>query len=108
MRHATPEASVPISRVDTDLVFTDGTRVTLTTQRPLIRAIVHKAFDELRVSLLVHDAFPTPAVAFNFAREALCIAADQFEAGGGIVRRRLEVDMEYALKLSTLVRRLIT
>lgn len=105
MRGATPESPhspVPISRVDTDLVLADGsTRLALNSQQPIIRSIVQTSFDKLRVSLLFQDAFPTPAIAYCFAKDALLTAADKHNAG--IVRRRIETDDEYSLKLSTLV-----
>lgn len=98
-----PEAPVPLLRVDTDLVFTDGSKLklALNSQRPVIRLIVQASFDKFRASLLLQDAFPTPTVAVTFAKEALIIAAEKQHAG--LVRRRIEADDEYALRLSTLV-----
>ncbi|KAH9023985.1 hypothetical protein EDB84DRAFT_1564550 [Lactarius hengduanensis] len=86
---ATPESPVPtVSRVDTDLVFVEGTtKIMLTSQHPLIRAIVQDAIENLRASMLFHNAFP-----------------DKHGHGGGIVQRRLQVDGEYLTKLVSLSR----
>lgn len=98
---ATPELPIPVFCVDTDLVIIDG-KLALNSQRPLICAIVHEAFDHLRASLLFRDAFPNGAAALSFAREALIAAAEDHKTGG-LVKRRLEADDEYAVRLSSLV-----
>ncbi|KAH9033901.1 hypothetical protein EDB85DRAFT_2144685 [Lactarius pseudohatsudake] len=103
---ATPESPVPaVSRVDTDLVFVDGTtKIMLTSQRPLIRAIVQDAIENLRASMLFHNAFPDVTIAFAFTRDALITATEKHGHGGGIVQRRLQVDGEYLTKLVSLSR----
>ncbi|KAH9014994.1 hypothetical protein EDB85DRAFT_1898950 [Lactarius pseudohatsudake] len=80
---ATPESPVPaVSRVDTDL----------------------DAIENLRASMLFHNAFPDVTIAFAFTRDALITATEKHGHGGGIVQRRLQVDGEYLTKLVSLSR----
>ncbi|KAH9177872.1 hypothetical protein EDB89DRAFT_2064251 [Lactarius sanguifluus] len=62
----TPSSPAPtVSRVDTDLVFVEGTtKIMLTSQRPLIRAIAQDAIENLRASMLFRNAFPDVTIAF--------------------------------------------
>ncbi|KAH9018580.1 hypothetical protein EDB84DRAFT_1566350 [Lactarius hengduanensis] len=100
------ELPVPtLTRIDTDLVFVEGTtKVMLTSQRALIRVIVQDAIEHLRASILFNTAFPDATVAFALTRDALIAATGNHGHGGGIVRRRLEVDDEYLTKLISLSR----
>ncbi|KAH9019344.1 hypothetical protein EDB83DRAFT_2320776 [Lactarius deliciosus] len=94
-----------VSRIDTDLVFVDGTtKIMLTSQRALIRTIVQDSIENLRASILFNNAFPDATVAFTLTREALLTATESHGHGGGIVRRRLQVDDEYLTKLVSLSR----
>ncbi|KAH8979695.1 hypothetical protein EDB83DRAFT_2327068 [Lactarius deliciosus] len=103
---ATPGSPVPnVSRVDTDLVFVGNTtKIMLTSQRPLIRAIVQDAIENLRASILFVNAFPDATVAFTLTKDALITATENHGHGGGIVQRRLQVDDEYLTKLISLAR----
>ncbi|KAH9041566.1 hypothetical protein EDB85DRAFT_2139668 [Lactarius pseudohatsudake] len=103
---ATPESPVPsVSRIDTDLVFVGNTtKIMLTSQRPLIRAIVQDAIENLRASILFINAFPDATVAFALTRDALVTATENHGHGGGIAQRRLQVDDEYLTKLVSLTR----
>ncbi|KAH9173191.1 hypothetical protein EDB89DRAFT_2068943 [Lactarius sanguifluus] len=100
------ESPVPtVTRIDTDLVFVEGTtKVMLTSQRALIRVIVQDAIENLHASILFHNAFPDATVAFAFTQDALIAATGNHGHGGGIVRRRLQVDDEYLTKLVSLSR----
>ncbi|KAH9043943.1 hypothetical protein EDB85DRAFT_1885442 [Lactarius pseudohatsudake] len=89
----------------TNLVFVEGTtKVMLTSQRALIRVIVQDSIENLRASILFNNAFPDATVAFAFTREALIAATGNHGHGGGIIRRRLQVDDEYLTKLISLER----
>ncbi|KAH9015135.1 hypothetical protein EDB83DRAFT_2321365 [Lactarius deliciosus] len=103
---ATPGSPVPnVSRVDTDLVFVGNTtKIMLTSQRPLIRAIVQDAIENLRASILFVNAFPDATVAFTLTKDALITATENHGHGGGIVQRQLQVDDEYLTKLISLAR----
>ncbi|KAH9067000.1 hypothetical protein EDB83DRAFT_2314982 [Lactarius deliciosus] len=103
---ATPGSPVPnISRVDTDLVFVGNTtKIMLTSQCLLIRAIVQDAIENLRASILFVNAFPDATVAFTLTKDALITATENHGHGGGIVQRRLQVDDEYLTKLISLAR----
>ncbi|KAI9431395.1 hypothetical protein H4582DRAFT_2062778 [Lactarius indigo] len=95
----------PVSHIDTDLVFMGSTtKIMLTSQCPLVRGIVQDAIENLRASLLFNNAFPDVTVAFAFTRDALLTATESHGHGGGIVRRRLQVDDEYLTKLISLSR----
>jgi hypothetical protein len=95
---------VPVPRADTDLVFLKGsTKLTLTSQRTIVRAVVQDSIETLRAFLLFRNAFPDATVAFSFAREALDLAAEGHRPGGSLVQHRLQNDDEYAAKLLSLV-----
>ena len=99
-----PESPVPVLRVDTDLIFADGsTKLMLTNQRPLICVIVQDAIENLRASLLFQNAFPDANVAFTLTRDALGVAAENHKPGGAIVQWRLQADNEYMARLVSLV-----
>ncbi|KAH9012666.1 hypothetical protein EDB83DRAFT_2529826 [Lactarius deliciosus] len=103
---ATPGSPVPnVSRVDTDLVFVGNTtKIMLTSQHPLIRAIVQDAIENLRASILFVNAFSDATVAFTLTKDALITATENHGHGGGIVQRRLQVNDEYLTKLISLAR----
>ena len=99
-----PESCVPISQHDIDLVFLQGsTKLMLTSQQPLIRAIVSDLIETLRAFLLFRNAFPDANVVFSFTREALHLTTEGHRPGGTHVQNRLEDDTEYAAKLISLV-----
>ncbi|KAI9431777.1 hypothetical protein H4582DRAFT_2062380 [Lactarius indigo] len=93
----------PVSCIDMDLVFMGSTtKIMLTSQHPLVRGIVQDAIENLRASILFNNAFPDATVAFAFTRDALLTATESHGHGGGIVRRRLQVDDKYLTKLISL------
>ncbi|KAH9162079.1 hypothetical protein EDB89DRAFT_1913474 [Lactarius sanguifluus] len=83
----TPSSPAPtVSHVDTDLVFVEGTtKIMLTSQRPLIRAIVQDAIENLRASMLFCNAFPDVTIAFALSRDTLITATETHGHGGGIL-----------------------
>ncbi|KAI9439729.1 hypothetical protein H4582DRAFT_2075103 [Lactarius indigo] len=61
---------------NTDLSFAPGsTRLMLTAQRPLVRAVIQEAIENVRAAMMFNDAFPNLARAFTFIRDALITAA---------------------------------
>ena len=99
-----PESRVPISQHNIDLVFLQGsTKLMLTSQQLLIRAIVSDSIETLRAFLLFRNAFPDANVVFSFTREALHLATEGHRPGGMRVQNHLEDDAKYAAKLISLV-----
>jgi hypothetical protein len=88
---------------DTDIVFPPGgTRVMLTLQRPLMRAIIQTAIEELRATLIFSNAFPDGILAMSFIRHCLNVAAEKHCPAALSIRRCLIHDEDYALKISPL------
>ncbi|KAH8979863.1 hypothetical protein EDB86DRAFT_2835669 [Lactarius hatsudake] len=104
LNQATPGSLVPnVSCVDTDLVFVGNTtKIMLTSQCPLIRAVVQDAIENLQASILFINAFPDVTVTFTLTKDALITATENHGQGGGIVQHRLQVDDEYLTKLISL------
>jgi hypothetical protein len=76
--------------VDTDLIFVAGTtRVTLTAQQPLLRSVMHDAFDRVRVYLLFNNAFPEATTILSMTRASLVAAAQSRERVSSIYQRLL-------------------
>ena len=69
-----------------DLVFApNSTKVMLTLQRPLMRLVIHESFENLRLSLLVSNAFPDYHLALCFVKEALITAANTYRPGSEVI-----------------------
>ncbi|KAI9445639.1 hypothetical protein BJY52DRAFT_1194228 [Lactarius psammicola] len=76
-RSVTPKSSGDAWPTDTDLVLPPGTtKLMLTSQQPLVRAVVQDAIKNLRASLMFSHAFPDAIVAFSFTKESLIAAAE--------------------------------
>lgn len=75
----------------------------LTIQRPLVRVIIQDAIENLRASLLFINAFPGPACAVTFIRDALITAASQNGPAAIPVHMRLLQDEDYMAKIVSLV-----
>ncbi|KAI9451374.1 hypothetical protein BJY52DRAFT_1191052 [Lactarius psammicola] len=83
-RRTTPDSPIPILRADTDLVFTEGsTKLMLTNQRPIIRAVIQDAIENLRASILFTNAFPDATIAFALSSDALKVAAESHKPDDG-------------------------
>jgi len=95
-----PPAAWP---VETELIFVPGTtRVMLTTQRPLMRSVIHDAFERVRVQLLFNNAFPDAAFILSMTKDALVTAAESRERSSSIHQRLLN-DEEYLTSMIRLV-----
>ena len=89
--------------VQTDLIFVSGTtRVMLTAQQPVMRSVMHDAFERVRVYLLFNNAFPDAATILSMTRVALVAAAEAHERASRIYQRLLH-DEEYATNMIRLV-----
>ena len=90
---------------DTDLVFPPGvTKLMLTSQQPLIRAVIQDAFENMRASLMFNNTFPDGILALTLAKESVIIAADNLKPGTAVVQHRLEADDEYLARMAQPVR----
>ena len=89
--------------VETDLIFVSGTtRVMLTAQQPVMRSVIHDAFERVRVYLLFNNAFPDASIVLSMTKAALVTAAEAHERASKIYRRLLD-DAEYATSMIHLV-----
>jgi hypothetical protein len=89
--------------VETDLIFVSGTtKVMLTAQRPLMRCVIHGAFDEVRVSLMFSNAFPDAVTVLSMTRDALVTVAESRERSSSIHQRLLN-DEGYVASMIRLV-----
>lgn len=92
-------------RAETDLVFPPGSnKLRLTSQRPLVRAVLHEAIDRLRATMLFNNAFPDLCVALGLIQECLFDAAKSLKPGTEEVLERLTNDADYLSKIIPLVR----
>ncbi|KAI9447170.1 hypothetical protein BJY52DRAFT_1193540 [Lactarius psammicola] len=104
-RSVTPESSGDAWPTDTDLVSPPGTtKLMLTSQQPLVRAVVQDAIENLRASLMFSHAFPDAIVAFSFTKESLIAAAESHKPGATYIQRRLQQDEDYLVKIAQLPR----
>ncbi|KAI9440516.1 hypothetical protein H4582DRAFT_2074300 [Lactarius indigo] len=90
---------------NTDLSFAPGsTRLMLTAQRPLIRAVIQEAIENVRAAMLFNDAFPNLNRAFTFIRDALISAAYSYGPVASMLYKRLMEDDEYLARIIPLPR----
>ena len=89
--------------VETDLIFLSGTtRVMLTAQRPLLRCVIHDAFEKVRVYLMFSNAFPDAVTIESMTRDSLVAAAESRERSS-IIHQRLLHDEGYVASMRRLV-----
>ena len=73
---------------ETDLIFPTGiTKLKLTIQQPLIRAVVQDAIENMQVSLMFNNAFPDAILAVSLAKECVAITAENLKPGTATVQR---------------------
>ena len=95
-----PEVTWP---VETDLVFAAGSnKLMLTSQRPLVRAVIQDAIENLRAALLFNNAFPDICFAFTLIKDCLLTSAKN-HTGAADILNRLQHDADYILKITPLV-----
>ena len=93
----------PVYPVETDLIFVSGTtRLMLTAQRPLIRSVIHDAFENVRLYLLFNHAFPDAVAILSMVKDCLVEAANSRERMSSI-RQRLLFDEGYVTNMIRLV-----
>lgn len=89
---------------NTNLVFPPNiTKVMLTHQSLLFRAIMQDAFNNIRLTLLFQHAFPGLALSQAYARDALLAAAEAHRPGATAIYRRLQHDANYLADITPLV-----
>ena len=89
---------------DTDIMFIPGTnRITLTNQRPLLRAVIQGAFDILRASLLFDHGFSNANVTPMIIRVSLIAAAESRSPKASQIHLHLLDDRDYMEKMIRLV-----
>jgi hypothetical protein len=89
---------------ETDLVFSPGSnKLMLTSQHPIVRAIIQDAIENLRAAMLFNNAFPDICIALGLIKDCLLTAANHLRPGAKEVLERLEQDHDYMLKITPLV-----
>jgi hypothetical protein len=87
----------------TELVVVPGTsKVTLSIQCPLLRAVLQDAFENIRISLLFINAFPDAAAIPTVIRTALITSAKSHNRASDILKRLLR-DENYMASMARLV-----
>ena len=102
----TPDSGLPLRTwpVDTDLVYTTGSnKVMLTIQRPLVRAVIQEAIENLRAGLLFTNAFPDVCATLTLIQDCLLTAANHHKPGATDILERLQHDQDYMLKITPVV-----
>jgi hypothetical protein len=94
----------PTWLLDTELVLSPGSnKLMLTSQHPIVRAVIQDAIDNLRVAMLFTNAFPDVCVALGLIKDCLLTAANRLKPGAKEILERLEQDQDYMLKITPLV-----
>jgi hypothetical protein len=75
----------------------------LTSQRPLVRAVLHKTIEHLRATMLFNNAFPDVCVALGLIKDCVLTAANQLRPGSADILERLTHDHDYLSKITPLV-----
>lgn len=88
---------------DTNLVLSLGTnKLSLTSQRPLVRVVIHEGMELVRADMLTKHAFPDPAVVLVGIKDALLTSGSRYP-GATSIYRRLLFDEEYMTAIIPLV-----
>jgi hypothetical protein len=100
----------PVWPAEIELICVPGARVKISLQSSLLRAIFKAAFENVRVDLLLNDAFPNTVTMPNMIRKCLVDAArdcttrgGQYNESAASVHQRLLSDVEYEGKMAQLV-----
>ncbi|KAF8257639.1 hypothetical protein EI94DRAFT_1817265 [Lactarius quietus] len=89
----------------TKLVYPAGmNKLMLTNQRPIVRAIIQEAIDNLQAALLFNNAFPDVCFALDLIKDCLLNAANHLKPGSTEILNQLENDQQYIMKLTPLPR----
>ncbi|KAN0141246.1 hypothetical protein V8E53_001002 [Lactarius tabidus] len=96
-----PRATWPVA---TDLVLAAGSsKLLLLSQRPIVRAVIQEAIENLRAGLLFSNAFPDVCNALTLIKDCLLTAALRLKPGATEMLKRLTHDQDYLLKITPLV-----
>jgi hypothetical protein len=88
--------------IETDIIFAKGSnKVTLTAQDSVIQVVIQDAINNLRISLLFENAFPTAVALPAIIEQSLFTATEH--SGARTIREWLLYDKEYRLKMMRLV-----
>jgi hypothetical protein len=91
----------------TDLVYEMGSqKVKLTIQRPLVRAVITEAIENLQAALLFTNAFPDVCVTLTLIKECLFTAATHRGPSTTDILERLARDQDYLKKIIPVVSRI--
>jgi hypothetical protein len=86
-----------------DIVMPPGSKkVTLTSQRPMLRVVIQDAMENLRADLLFKHAFPDLAVALVTVKDSLLTCASCYP-GALLIYRHLLFDDQYMAAITPLV-----
>jgi hypothetical protein len=75
----------------------------LLNQRPIVRAVIQEAIENLRAALLFTNAFPDVCSALTLIKDCLFTAALCLKPGASEVLHRLTNDQDYLLRITPLV-----
>ncbi|KAH8990017.1 hypothetical protein EDB86DRAFT_2831318 [Lactarius hatsudake] len=81
----TTESSAATWLTDTDLLPPGAKRLLLTNQQTLVRNVVQEAIENLRVSLLFNNVFPTAPIVFAFTKETRRRVPSEDKSTGAVV-----------------------
>ena len=79
-------------------------KLKLTSQRPLVRIVLHEAIELLRAAMLFNNAFPDVCVSLGLIKDCLFAAAKHLKPGTAEILERLTQDADYMSKIIPLVR----
>jgi hypothetical protein len=80
-----------------------SSKLSLLNQRPIVRAVIQEAIENLRATLLITNAFPDVCTALTLIQDCLFTAALRLKPGATEVLDRLTRDQDYLLKITPLV-----
>ncbi|KAN0129043.1 hypothetical protein V8E53_013193 [Lactarius tabidus] len=95
-----PRVTWPVA---TDLVLAAGSsKLSLLSQRPIVRAVIQEAIENLRAGLLFSNAFPDVCNALTLIKDCLLTAALRLKPGATEMLEQLTHDQDYLLKITPL------
>lgn len=102
-----PKQPQSVWPTETDILYSPGTRrMMLTVQRPVMRMVIQDAFEQVKKSMMLTDAFPNTFIALEFTRDGLFESAEAHDEATDIYNRLL-CDAAYMNQMTRLVRYLI-
>ncbi|KAF8264341.1 hypothetical protein EI94DRAFT_1703322 [Lactarius quietus] len=97
---SSPQSEWP---VDTKLVYPSGAnKLMLTSQCPIVRAVIQEAIENLQAALLFNNTFPDVCFTIGLIKDCLLNAANHLKPGATDVLNRLEHNQLYLLKITPL------